>query len=104
MRTAPSLLRPDELAAALPGLHGWAVQGNGLFRRFEFAGFAEAFGFMAACAVEAQAMNHHPEWSNVYHRVDVRLVTHDAGGLTGLDLALARRMNALAAGFCRAGG
>ena len=96
---AQQILKAEDVATALPGLPGWAVDGAALHKRFRFGGFAQAFGFMAACAVEAQAMTHHPDWANVYARVDVKLTTHDAGGITANDLALARRMNALAAGF-----
>ena len=61
-----------------------------LSRRYVFADFRAAFGFMTCVALKAEAMNHHPEWFNVYNRVDVMLTTHDAGGITQLDLELAR--------------
>ncbi len=67
----------------MPG-KGWCVE-----REFSFSGFVEAFSFMTAVALHAEKMNHHPEWSNVYNRVHVVLSTHDAGGVTELDLALA---------------
>ena len=85
----------DPLLAA-----GWVTEdGRDAIRKtFEFRNFVEAFGFMAKVALVAEKMNHHPEWSNVYRKVDVVLTTHDAGGLTELDVALARRMEELAGG------
>jgi 4a-hydroxytetrahydrobiopterin dehydratase len=67
-----------------------------LHREYKFAGFAEAFGFMSTCALVAQKKDHHPEWSNVFDRVVVNLSTHDAGGITALDFALATEMEAAA--------
>lgn len=90
-------LDDESVRQQLLQLHGWARSNGKLRKRFTFADFAEAFGFMAAVAVVAERMNHHPEWSNIYNRVEVELVTHDAGGLTMLDFALARRMDELAA-------
>lgn len=80
---------PRELADA-----GWSLASDGkaITKSFRFRGFRDAMAFMARAAFEADHMNHHPEWSNVYNRVAVRLTTHDAGGLTGKDLELARRM------------
>jgi 4a-hydroxytetrahydrobiopterin dehydratase len=92
----PTVLPDDELAAAVSALPGWSLVDAKLHAEFRFADFAEAFGFMAAVATEAARTDHHPEWSNVYSRVVVDLVTHDAGGITELDVALARRMSALA--------
>ena len=92
----PAVLTDDELAAAVADLQGWIVVDAKLHAEFRFADFAEAFGFMAAVATEAARLDHHPEWSNVYSRVVVDLVTHDAGGITELDVALARRMSTLA--------
>ena len=92
----PTVLTDDELAAALRELPGWSLVAAKLHAEFRFADFAEAFGFMAAVATEAARTDHHPEWSNVYSRVVVDLVTHDAGGITELDVALARRMSTLA--------
>lgn len=68
-----------------------------LSRSFRFADFSEAFGFMSRVALVAETLNHHPEWKNVYRNVDVRLTTHDAGGLTALDFDLATRIDAIAA-------
>lgn len=92
----PVVLTDDEVAAAVADLHGWSVVDAKLHAEFRFPDFAGAFGFMAAVATEAARLDHHPEWSNVYSRVVVDLVTHDAGGITELDVALARRMSALA--------
>lgn len=74
----------------------WRIEGGKLARRFEFRDFNEAFGFMARVALLAEKMEHHPEWFNVYNRVDVWLTTHDVGGLSMLDFELARRMDRLA--------
>lgn len=92
----PTKLDDATIGQRLPELAGWALRDDKLHKRFEFVDFAQAFGFMASVAVVAESMNHHPEWSNVYNRVEVELVTHDAGGLTELDFALARRMDELA--------
>jgi 4a-hydroxytetrahydrobiopterin dehydratase len=79
---------------------GWAeVEGrDALHKTFVFANFIEAFGFMTRAALVAEKLNHHPEWSNVYKTVEVTLTTHDAGGLSELDIRLAGRMDALAGG------
>lgn len=92
-------LRPltaHELAAGLADLPGWTVVAGKLHREFKFADFVEAFGFMTRCALVAEQRNHHPEWSNVWNRVAVDLTTHDAGGISELDLALAATMSKLA--------
>lgn len=77
---------------------GWrlAEDRDAVLKTFKFQNFVEAFGFMTRVAIWAEKWNHHPEWSNVYKTVDVTLTTHDAGGLTGLDLKLARKMDELA--------
>lgn len=77
---------------------GWVqVEGrDAITRSYSFANFVEAFGFMTRAALWAEKWNHHPEWSNVYKRVEVTLTTHSAGGLTELDLKLARKMDELA--------
>jgi 4a-hydroxytetrahydrobiopterin dehydratase len=89
-------LSSDAINAALADLPGWSIEGGKLHRQFQFASFVEAFGFMSSSALVAEAMGHHPEWFNVYNRVTVDLTTHDAGGITDKDLALARKMNELA--------
>jgi 4a-hydroxytetrahydrobiopterin dehydratase len=74
----------------------WQVCQGKLNKEFRFKDFVDAFGFMTRVALVAEAMNHHPEWFNVYARVRVDLATHDAGGITELDFALAKRMETLA--------
>ena len=94
--TRPTRLSEAEIAAALPTLAGGEVREGQLHREYRFANFIRAFGFMSSVALVAEAMNHHPEWSNVYDRVVVDLITHDAQGLTALDVELATRMTELA--------
>ena len=89
----PKALETAEIEAKMADLKGWVLEGGKLHREFQFANFVEAFGFMASIALVAEKMDHHPEWSNVYGRVSVDLTTHDAGGLTTLDFALAAAMN-----------
>lgn len=98
MAERPKRLSDDEIGAALATLEGWRVVNGKLHREYRFANFVEAFGFMASVALVAEAMDHHPEWSNVYRSVRVDLSTHDAGGITRLDLELAKRMNTMARG------
>ena len=83
---------------ALKELPQWReVEGRGaIARTFRFKDFNEAFGFMSRVALLAEKMDHHPEWSNVYNRVDVTLTTHDAGGVTEKDVAMAKAMDAYA--------
>jgi 4a-hydroxytetrahydrobiopterin dehydratase len=85
-------------ATALRRLPKWKLSADGstIARTFTFADFSEAFGFMTRAALVAEKMNHHPDWSNSYKRVAVTLTTHDAGGLTKLDIALAEAMDAIA--------
>ena len=84
--------------AALDQLSGWsAADGReAIAKTFRFKDFSEAFGFMTRSALAAEKLDHHPEWFNVYNRVDVTLATHDAGGVTELDVRLARIMDAMA--------
>lgn len=88
-------LTDAERSAALAGLNGWTLAAGreAITKSYRFADFSEAFGFMARVALEAERLNHHPEWFNVWSRVDVTLATHDAGGLTALDVELARAMD-----------
>ena len=92
--------RPERIGAgaALRELEGWsAVEGrDAIGKRFTFADFNSAFGWMTRVALQADKLDHHPEWSNVYNRVDVALTTHDADGVTALDVELARFMDAAA--------
>jgi 4a-hydroxytetrahydrobiopterin dehydratase len=91
-------LTESERGQALARLAGWKeVEGrDAIAKTFAFADFSEAWGFMSRAALEAQALDHHPEWVNVYKTVEVTLSTHDAGGLTKLDIELARRMDRIA--------
>ncbi len=92
-------LTDAQIGEALRGLEGWSrhPERAAIMRNFVFADFAAAFGFMARAALIAEKMNHHPEWFNVYRKVEVVLTTHEAGGLTGRDLDLARALNRIAA-------
>jgi len=89
-------LSPDAIALLPEQLPAWSLQGGKLHRELRFANFSEAFGFMSRVALAAEQLNHHPEWSNVWNRVVINLTTHDCGGLSNLDLALAQRIDALA--------
>lgn len=86
------------IKAALARLAGWQhdTQRNALVRRFEFADFSAAFAFMTRVALAAEKSDHHPEWTNVYKRVDIVLTTHSAGGITKLDVELASAIDRLA--------
>ncbi len=90
-------LTAEQRASALAELSAWSlVDGrDAIARSFQFKDFNEAFGFMARAALIAEKLDHHPEWFNVYNKVEVTLSTHDAGGLTDLDIKLARAMNDL---------
>ena len=85
---------------AMNGIGGWTLAADRLSinRTFTFRNFSEAFAFMTRSALAAEKLDHHPDWSNVYKTVEVRLNTHDAGGLTALDFELAKRMNRYAGG------
>ena len=85
-------LPTTDIKSALSSLPGWSFQEDALVKTFTFGSFPEALSFMTRAGFEAEAMNHHPEWTNVYSRVDVRLNTHDAGGkVTAKDVELATR-------------
>lgn len=90
--TRPSRITVAEALAQLPG---WAAADGreAIVRTFRFADFNQAFGFMARVALKAETLDHHPEWFNVYNRVEVLLATHDADGVTALDVALAKFMD-----------
>lgn len=92
----PKALDPAALDAALEGLSHWSLDDGKLFRELRFADFNEAFGFMTRVALVAEKLDHHPEWSNVYATVRIHLTTHDAGGISELDLEVARAIDALA--------
>jgi 4a-hydroxytetrahydrobiopterin dehydratase len=91
-------LSAEARTSALTGLPGWTgVPGReAITRTFTFKDFNEAFGFMSRAALVAEKNDHHPEWRNVYKTVEVVLATHDAGGVTALDIELAKAMNAIA--------
>ena len=95
-------MRPKKISTenALRELSNWKKidQREAIQRTFTFADFNEAFGFMSRVALLAEKLDHHPEWSNVYKRVDVILSTHDAGGVTELDVKMAKFMDAIAGG------
>lgn len=95
------MARPEKIgaAAALEQLSGWrAAEGrDALFKSYKFSDFKAAFAFMTQAALKAEQMDHHPEWFNVYNRVDVTLATHDSGGVTALDVELAKFLDQIAA-------
>lgn len=89
-------LSSTKIDAALSTLKGWSVKKGKLHREYRFPDFVHAFGFMAASAVAIEAMNHHPEWFNVWNRVVIDLWTHDSDGITQKDVDLAGKLEALA--------
>ncbi len=89
-------LSEAEVRTRLSEIPGWELVDGKLHKAFRFASFVEAFGFMSSVALVAEAMNHHPDWSNVYNRVTIDLHTHDVGGISALDFTLARRMDEIA--------
>ena len=89
------LLEDQDLVSLQKELPQWEIQQSKLRRSWKFKDFVEAFGFMTRVALLAEAMNHHPEWSNVYSKVTIELTTHDKKGLTNLDLQLAKSINLL---------
>lgn len=92
-------LNDAEIESQLTSLSDWTVENSKLHKSFQFDSFVEAFGFMTKVALVAEAMNHHPEWFNVYNKVVVDLATHDLGGISTYDFELARKMD----GFASAG-
>ena len=90
-------LTTDEIAQELGQLQGWklAQDGGAIAKGFVFQDFTEAFAFMTRTALIAEKLDHHPDWSNVYNRVEVRLNTHDAGGLTAKDFTLAQAIDGI---------
>ena len=97
MSKRPAKLTEAERLAAISRLKGWrSMDGrDAISKTFKFEDFSAAFGFMARAALVAEKLNHHPEWTNVWNRVEVTLSTHDAGGLTELDIKLAEAMDTL---------
>ncbi|MDH3610857.1 MAG: 4a-hydroxytetrahydrobiopterin dehydratase [Nitrosopumilus sp.] len=88
-------LSPEQISEKLKNLPGWSVKEEKLHKDFEFESFNQAFGFMTRAAMEIEKMNHHPEWFNVYNKITVDLMTHDAGGITENDIELAKILNSL---------
>ena len=93
-------MRPEKLADSqiqqeLKSLPGWSIQNGKLHKEFVFKDFNEAFGFMTRAALHAEKMDHHPEWFNVYNKLKVVLMTHDAGGITSNDIVLAKVFESL---------
>jgi len=95
---APTKLGEKQIENALRALPGWALRAGKLHREFRFADFSAAFGFMSRVALAAEKRNHHPEWSNVWNRVEIDLVTHESSGITERDIALALAISELAGG------
>ena len=97
MHMMPTLLKEKELAAEIESIDGWILQDIGgkigIVRTFCFSSFSAAFGFMTRVALTAERSNHHPEWENVYNKVTVRWITHSSGGVTDLDIKLAKESN-----------
>ena len=94
-RPSNARLSEEDVADALTTLTGWSRDGDALTRTFTFDTFPDAIAFIQALAPEAEVLDHHPELFNVYNRVDVRLTTHDTGGISALDVALAKKLSAL---------
>lgn len=97
MQLSRTPLARDAVDRKLEALRDWTVHEGKLHKRFAFADFAAAFAWMTQVALRAEKLDHHPDWTNVYRTVDVSLHTHDAGGLTEYDFALAEFMDACAA-------
>lgn len=91
-------LSDQEIKKGLKTIEGWEHVDNGIECSFEFKNFKEAFSVMTRIAFEAEAQNHHPDWSNVYNRLYVRLSTHDAGGVTDYDFTMAQSIERILAG------
>jgi 4a-hydroxytetrahydrobiopterin dehydratase len=91
----PEKLTDDQIQQELKSLPGWSLQDGKLHKEFVFKDFTQAFGFMTKAALYAEKMDHHPEWFNVYNKLRVDLMTHDAGGITANDVALAKTFESL---------
>ena len=92
----PAKLTEQQISAELTKLRGWSISGGTLRKEFKFSNFSEAFAFMTRVGMHAEKMDHHPDWRNVYNRVEISLSTHDAGGITELDFRLASFIDKLA--------
>ena len=95
MSARPTKLPEEQVRRALADLPGWELSGGKLRRELRFDDFVQAFGCMCSLALISEAKNHHPDWRNVYNRLEVELHTHDAGGITELDFDWARALNAI---------
>ena len=87
------ILSNQQLENQLKELEDWNIKNKKLFKAFKFSDFAQAFEFMSLVAILAEAMDHHPEWSNVYNNVEINLVTDSEGGITQLDIDLAKKID-----------
>ncbi len=92
-------LTKNEIKAEISKLRGWKVIRGKIQCNFEFKNFSEAFGFMTRVALEAEKLDHHPDWFNVYNRVKIELVTHDVGGLSNYDFILAKKIDKIALSY-----
>ena len=92
-------LQAEAIEEGLRKLEGWELRGDALYRRFTFKDFNEAFAFMQKVAAAAEKLDHHPDWRNVYKTLEISLSTHDAGGITAMDMKLAQEINRLADGI-----
>lgn len=91
-------LSDSELQEHLSDLKGWVTEGDAIMKSFQFKDFKEAFSVMTRIAFECEAQHHHPNWENVYNSLTIRLNTHDAGGITSKDIALAKTIEAIVSG------
>ncbi|MEM2785448.1 MAG: 4a-hydroxytetrahydrobiopterin dehydratase [Candidatus Nitrosotenuis sp.] len=91
----PEKLSDEQIKEELRKLPGWLLQNGKLHKEYVFKDFVEAFAFMTKAALHAETMNHHPEWFNVYNKLRVDLMTHDVGGITSNDIALAKAFDSL---------
>jgi 4a-hydroxytetrahydrobiopterin dehydratase len=91
----PERLSEDQIQTELKNLSGWTIKDGKLHKDFVFDDFVDAFGFMSKASLHIERLNHHPEWFNVYNKLSVDLTTHDAGGITQNDVALAKVLNSL---------
>ena len=89
------ILSNKQLNECLEDLDGWSIENEKLSKTFKFSSFIQAFGFMTQVAITSETMDHHPEWSNVYNRVEINLVTHSEGGITKLDIELAMKVDSI---------
>lgn len=98
---AAERLTAEQIEAGLKELSDWELKNDKLHRELRFKNFVQAWGFMTQAAILAEQMNHHPEWFNVYSKVIIDLTTHDVGGISQLDMELAKKMNQIAASMMK---